>query len=207
MMKIGRFVDVDEDLLHANPELLHAPNNSHDNCCWRLVCSPWWLKSSDKPKNFLNWVAIVPNDLSLTFGLKICPRLVCMNPEWTPLGGCAPPRLCLCALVIPPSETGSNRLKLCTLVSFVMGQKGLCGSSSVISLDSQLCLHKCFALSDWKVRPGWFPHENSSRNDSKEAPCFLLKWVGRKLLDVPCSDLADSLSLSNLMPSPCWSAP
>jgi hypothetical protein len=33
MKKIDGSVDEKEELLHANPELLHAPNNSHDNCC------------------------------------------------------------------------------------------------------------------------------------------------------------------------------
>jgi len=87
MIEIGRFADETKYLLHANPDLLHAPGNTHNNYCCRLEYSPWWLNSSDMPGNCLNWVTLVPSNLSLTVGLKICPVLICTNPRWAPLGG------------------------------------------------------------------------------------------------------------------------
>ena len=40
MMKVDELVDENKKLLHANPELLHAPDNTHDNCCWTLEYLP-----------------------------------------------------------------------------------------------------------------------------------------------------------------------
>jgi hypothetical protein len=74
MMKVDELVD-------ENKELLHALDNSHDNCYWRLEYSPWWLNSSDMPGNCLNWVALASRNLSLLVGLKIWPLLNDMNPE------------------------------------------------------------------------------------------------------------------------------
>ena len=85
-MKVDELMDENKELLHANPKLLYAPDNTHDNCCWRLEYLSWWLNSLDMLGNCLNWVSLAPNNLSLIVDLKICPLLICMNPDWTPLG-------------------------------------------------------------------------------------------------------------------------
>jgi hypothetical protein len=79
-IKIPGMIKVDESM-DENEELLHASRqHPHDNCCWRLEYSPWWLKSSDMPGNCLYWVALASSNLSLPAGLKIWPLLNCMNP-------------------------------------------------------------------------------------------------------------------------------
>jgi hypothetical protein len=115
-------------------ELLHA-TTTHTTTAARLECSPWWLNSSDNPEICLKLCALTSNTLSVTVCLKIDPLLICTNPGWDPLGGCAPPQLNCCALVIPPSESGCNCLNLSALASSELGRKGFPGSGPVISLE------------------------------------------------------------------------
>jgi hypothetical protein len=64
-------------------ELLHATDNSHDNCCktgmFALVA-----RLLDNPENCLKLCTLTSNTLSVTVGLKIDPLLICTNPGWFP---------------------------------------------------------------------------------------------------------------------------
>jgi hypothetical protein len=124
----------DAGSMDEQDELLHA-TTTHTRTTAILECSPWWISSSDNPKICPNWVTLTLSTLSVTTELNINPIFIYTNPRWDPLGGCAPPLLKCCSLVIPPSESGCNCLNMSAMASSKLGRKGFPGSGSVISLE------------------------------------------------------------------------
>jgi hypothetical protein len=137
--------------------------------------------------------ALASRLLLVTVGLKIRPlKLRCH-----PLGVCAPPRLCECALVIPPTESDDVCLEMIVLVSSVMGRKGFLGSDPEYPLEPQMHFLKSCALSGCLLRSERFHRQKLMTGGSKEAPWLALNWVGRNLQDNPLSRAATQNPLSN----------
>ena len=144
------------DLQHTQIDQLHATSEAHGNYCKWMIYSPWWLHSSDQPKNCPKLCALASRFLLIFFGWNINSLKLWMNPIWYPLGGCAPPRLWQCALVIPLTESTDICLEMCALTSSILGQKGFPRSDPKIPLGTQTSLLKCCTLPSCLMRRSRF---------------------------------------------------
>jgi hypothetical protein len=91
--------------------------------------------------------------LVLNTGICRTPLLMNLDPEWIPLGECAPFLLAKCVLVIPPSKSDEICLKTTALVYWEMGGKGFPESGLMLALEPQMCPQKVSHVQFWKMRP------------------------------------------------------
>jgi hypothetical protein len=91
--------------------------------------------------------------LVLNTGIYQTPLLVNLDPEWIPLGECAPLLLEKCVLVIPPLESDEICLKTTALVYWEMGRKGFSESGLMLALEPQMCPPKVSHVQVWKMHP------------------------------------------------------
>jgi hypothetical protein len=91
--------------------------------------------------------------LVLSTGICRTPLLMSLDPEWIPLGECAPLILAKCVLVIPPLESDDICLKMNALVYWEMGRRGFPESGLMLALEPQMCLPKVSHVEVWEMSP------------------------------------------------------